>query len=42
MGKLLVGEYLLKRLEQLGIKSIFGVPGGKKYTNVPTSNLRCC
>ncbi|KAJ9138177.1 pyruvate decarboxylase [Pleurostoma richardsiae] len=27
MGELLVGEYLLKRIQELGVKSIFGVPG---------------
>lgn len=26
---LLVGEYLLKRLHELGLRSIFGVPGGR-------------
>lgn len=28
MDELLVGEYLLKRVKELGIESIFGVPGG--------------
>ncbi|KAH8905458.1 pyruvate decarboxylase [Coniochaeta sp. PMI_546] len=27
MSELLVGEYLLKRVQELGVKSIFGVPG---------------
>jgi len=29
MGELLVGEYLLKRVKELGVESMFGVPGGE-------------
>jgi len=27
-GEILVGSYLLERLRQLGLKTVFGVPGG--------------
>ena len=29
MPEILVGEYLFRRLKQIGIDTIFGVPGGK-------------
>ena len=28
-GQVFVGSYVMERLHQLGLKSIFGVPGGK-------------
>jgi pyruvate decarboxylase len=31
MGELLVGEYLLRRVHELGVRDIFGVPGGTLY-----------
>lgn len=31
MGELLVGEYLLKRVKELGVESVFGVPGGNNF-----------
>lgn len=27
-GEIFVGSYVMQRLRQLGLKSIFGVPGG--------------
>jgi hypothetical protein len=29
MSEILVGQYLFERIKQLGVKSVFGVPGGK-------------
>lgn len=29
MTEILIGEYLFRRLKELGIGPIFGVPGGK-------------
>jgi TPP-dependent 2-oxoacid decarboxylase len=29
MSDILVGAYLFERLKQLGVKTIFGVPGGE-------------
>jgi TPP-dependent 2-oxoacid decarboxylase len=29
MTQIKVGDYLFKRLHELGIRSVFGVPGGK-------------
>lgn len=29
MDEVLVGTYLFQRLKQLGVDSVFGVPGGK-------------
>lgn len=31
-SEILVGSYLLERLRQLGLKTIFGVPGGTCLT----------
>jgi len=29
MPEIVIGEYLFRRLKQIGIDTIFGVPGGK-------------
>lgn len=31
MGTITVGRYMFERLKQLGINTIFGVPGGRLY-----------
>jgi hypothetical protein len=31
MSEILVGKYLFERLKQLGVKSVFGVPGGESH-----------
>lgn len=34
MSEVTVGAYLFQRLKQLGVKTIFGVPGGKKKSQI--------
>jgi TPP-dependent 2-oxoacid decarboxylase len=34
MSQIKVGEYLFLRLKELGVKTVFGVPGGE-YFGVP-------
>lgn len=29
MSEILVGEYLFRRLKQIGVQTVFGVPGGE-------------
>lgn len=29
MSEIIVGEYLFRRLKQLGVQTVFGVPGGE-------------
>jgi TPP-dependent 2-oxoacid decarboxylase len=31
MSETLVGLYLFERLKQLGVKTVFGVPGGMRF-----------
>ena len=31
MAEVTVGSYLFTRLKQLGVETVFGVPGGKYY-----------
>lgn len=37
MSEILVGEYLFRRLKQIGVQTIFGVPGGKSRMTRPWS-----
>lgn len=32
MSEIKIGEYLFRRLNQLGVKTCFGVPGGERST----------
>jgi pyruvate decarboxylase len=44
MSEVTVGAYLFQRLKQLGVKTIFGVPGGKKSPKSdfnPSQELSC-
>jgi TPP-dependent 2-oxoacid decarboxylase len=34
MPEIKVGEYLFRRLRELGVKTIFGVPGGKHSLSI--------
>jgi TPP-dependent 2-oxoacid decarboxylase len=40
MAEITVGSYLFTRLKQLGLQTVFGVPGGKSYNIHETSFIR--
>jgi thiamine pyrophosphate-dependent acetolactate synthase large subunit-like protein len=40
MTQIKIGDYLFKRLRELGIESVFGVPGGKSLTSLRSCHPR--
>jgi TPP-dependent 2-oxoacid decarboxylase len=38
MAQLKIGQYLFTRLKQLGIQTVFGVPGGEYFMAIASSS----